>query len=154
VRTRAAVFAAALAIAASADAQSRGATASTSTPAPERIDYLTFAQGAVPIRIDCAGAKLGADYERAIRIIDGNPQLFTLTARPFGQDAGDTEFVYELPAPTTFDRFELGEVRHPPVASPSRLDTSRSRGAPRRSSHHLKNIARRHGASGLETRQV
>ena len=114
MRIRAAVFAAALAIAASADAQSRGAAGSASAPAPERIDYLTFAQGAVPIRIDGAGAKLGANYESAIRIIDGNPQGFTLTARPFEQEAGDTVFVYELPAPTNFDRFAVPNVLETP----------------------------------------
>ncbi len=104
-----------MAVATSADAQSRGAAGSASAPAPERIDYLTFAQGAVPIRIDGAGARLGANYERAIRIIDGNPQGFTLTARPFEQDAGDTVFVYELPALTIFDRFAVPNVLETPA---------------------------------------
>lgn len=110
------MFAAALVTAAtSAVAQSRGSAASAAAPAAERIDYLTFAQGAVPIRIDGAGAKLGADYERAIRTIDGNPQGFTLTARPFADDAGDTVFVYELPAPTIFYRFAVPNVRETPA---------------------------------------
>lgn len=43
------VFAAAVALAARAEAQSRGA-AEAASQAPERTDYLTFAQGAVPIR--------------------------------------------------------------------------------------------------------
>ena len=40
-------------------AQAGRGTAGADTP--ERIDYLTFAQGAVPIAIGGAGAKLGAD---------------------------------------------------------------------------------------------
>ena len=95
------------------EAQSRGAGGAAS-PAPERIDYLTFAQGAVPIRIAGAAAKIGANYEQAIRAIDGNPQGFTLTARPFEQEAGDTVFVYQLPALTTFDRFAVPNVLETP----------------------------------------
>jgi hypothetical protein len=102
------------AIAWSAEGQTRGA-AGTALPTAERIDYLTFAQGAVPVRIDGGGAKLGANYERAIRIIDGNPQGFTLTARPFEQEPGETVFVYELPALTTFDRFAVPNVLETPA---------------------------------------
>ena len=51
----------------------------------------------------------------AIRIIDGNPQGFTLTARPFEQESGDTVFVYELPAATTFDRFAVPNVLETPA---------------------------------------
>ena len=55
--------------------------------APEvpALDYLTFAQGAVPIHIGGAGADLGANFEHAVRIIDGNPQYFGFT------DAVDAE---------------------------------------------------------------
>jgi OOP family OmpA-OmpF porin len=102
------------AFATSAGAQSRGATAAAPA-APERIDYLTFAQGAVPVRIEGAGAKFGANWERAVRTIDGNPQGFTLTARPFEQGAVDTVFVYELPALTTFDRFAVPNVLETPA---------------------------------------
>jgi outer membrane protein OmpA-like peptidoglycan-associated protein len=105
----------ALAIATSAHAQGRGTAASGSAPDRERIDYLTFAQGAVPIRIDGVGATLGANHERAVRIIDGNPQGFTLTDRPFEQETGDTVFVYELPAPTVFDRFAVPNVLETPA---------------------------------------
>jgi outer membrane protein OmpA-like peptidoglycan-associated protein len=94
-----------------AAAQSRG---SAGSPAPERIDYLTFAQGAVPVAIEGAGARQGANYERAVRIIDGNPQGFTLTAKPVAEN-DDTIFVYELPAPTTFDRFAVPNVLETPA---------------------------------------
>ena len=49
--------------------------------APQRIDYLTFAQGAVPVAIGGAGAKLGADFEAAVRMTDGDPTAFTVADR-------------------------------------------------------------------------
>jgi outer membrane protein OmpA-like peptidoglycan-associated protein len=77
----------------------------------ERIDYLTFAQGALPLRV--GGAQLGAGFEHAVRAIDGNPQHYTLNPKP--ADAGDTiEFVYQLPAETTFDRFAVPGVQETP----------------------------------------
>ena len=48
---------------------------------PERMDYLTFAQGAVPIRIEGTGAQRGADFEAAVRITDGDPTAFTVADR-------------------------------------------------------------------------
>jgi outer membrane protein OmpA-like peptidoglycan-associated protein len=83
-------------------------------PPSERIDYLTFAAGAVPLRVEGAGAKFGADFERAVRIVDGSTQGFTLTAKPVSEDA-DTVFVYELPARTTFDRFAVPNVLETPA---------------------------------------
>jgi hypothetical protein len=83
------------------------------TPAgPERINYLTFAQGAVPLSIGGAGAKLGADFERAVRSTDGDPTAFTMVDGASGD--ADTEFLYQLPAPTTFDRFAVPNVRETP----------------------------------------
>lgn len=100
----------------SAHAQSRGASAAAAPEqAPERIDYLTFAQGAVPVRIDGGGVALGANYERAIRTIDGNTQGFTLTSRPSTEAEGDTVFLYELPALTVFDRFAVPNVLETPA---------------------------------------
>ncbi len=95
--------------AAAAAAQSRAASAM-----PERIDYLTFAQGAVPLRVEGTAAPLGANFERAVRAIDGNPQGFTLTAKPVGEQ-DDTIFVYALPALTTFDRFAVPSVLETPA---------------------------------------
>ncbi len=84
-----------------------------------RVDYLTFAQGAIPVSVSGTGAGLGADYEDALRVIDGNPTKFTVVLR--ADDATATEFVYELPALTTFDRFAVPDVRETP--SPSQTFT-------------------------------
>jgi outer membrane protein OmpA-like peptidoglycan-associated protein len=111
MKARAALALLTLALSSDATAQSRGAVA---PEAPERIDYLTFPQGAIPIRIEGAGARLGANYERAVRSIDGSPQGFTLTAKPSSPDA-DTIFVYELPAATIFDRFAVPNILETPA---------------------------------------
>ena len=79
---------------------------------PERVDYLTFAQGAVPISIGGAGAKLGADFEAAVRITDGEPTAFTIVNRATADT--DTEFTYQLPALTTFDRFAVPNIVETP----------------------------------------
>jgi len=86
------------------------------TQPPEPIDYLTLAQGAIPIRVAGAGAQLGASFEKAIRAVDGDPSGFVLTTKPGGASV-DTEFVYELPAPTTFDRFAIPNVLETPSPS-------------------------------------
>jgi OmpA-OmpF porin, OOP family len=83
----------------------------------ERIDYLTFAQGAVPLSIGGDGAKLGANFERAVKAIDGSPLQFDVIWK--GKPDTTTEFVYELPAATTFDRFAVPQV----LESPSPSDT-------------------------------
>jgi len=80
---------------------------------PERIDYLTFAQGAVPISMGGTAAPLGLTVERALQAIDGNPAPYILTTRP-GPDATVAEIVYELPALTTFDRFAVPNVLETP----------------------------------------
>jgi hypothetical protein len=80
--------------------------------APERTDYLTFAQGAVPVSIGGAGAKLGAGFEHAVRITDGDPTPFTIVNG--APDDADTEFIYQLPALTTFDRFAVPNVLETP----------------------------------------
>lgn len=79
---------------------------------PERVDYLTFAQGAVPVGIGGTGATLGANFEAAVRITDGSPTAFTVVSGATATT--DTEFVYELPAPTTFDRFAVPNVVETP----------------------------------------
>jgi OmpA-OmpF porin, OOP family len=79
---------------------------------PARIDYLTFAQGAVPVSIGGAGAKLGATFEHAVRMVDGDTTKFTFVNNAAADT--DTEFVYQLPAPTTFDRFAVPDIRETP----------------------------------------
>lgn len=86
------------------------------TDAPVRVDYLTFAQGAVPVGVGGAGARLGASFDEAIRAMDGNPAGFVLTRKPAAADA-DTEFIYQLPALTTFDRLAVPNVLETPSPS-------------------------------------
>ena len=94
-------------------AQTRGS--SPTAAAPERLDLLTFAQGAIPVSIAGAGAKLGADFEAAVRATDGDPVPFVIVN---GAPAdADTEFIYQLPAPTTFDRFAVPNVTETPSPS-------------------------------------
>jgi len=80
--------------------------------APPRIDYLTFAQGAVPLSIAGTGAELGPDAETQVAWIDGNstPRGFVSTE---DMDVF-VEFIYELPALTTFDRLAVPEVSEVP----------------------------------------
>ncbi len=80
--------------------------------APERIDYLTFAQGAVPVRIGGAGAAMGATFEHAVRMMDGDATVFPFVQR--AEPETDTEFVYRLPALTTFNRFAVPNVLETP----------------------------------------
>lgn len=80
--------------------------------APERIDFLTLAQGAVPVSIGGAGARQGASIDEALRIIDGDPGVIPIVNRA-GPDT-DVEFVYALPASTTFDRFAVPDVLETP----------------------------------------
>lgn len=81
-------------------------------PPAERIDYLTFAQGAIPLSIGGDGAKMGAKFEHAVMNIDGSRYGFTIVNK--GTDETATEFVYELPAATTFDRFAVPEILETP----------------------------------------
>jgi len=101
-------------VATSLAAQARQ-TAATAADTPPRIDYLTFAQGAVPVSIGGAGAKLGADFEAAVRITDGDPTAFAVANRAPAET--NTEFVYQLPALTTFDRFAVPNIVETPSAT-------------------------------------
>jgi OmpA-OmpF porin, OOP family len=111
----AAVAAAVAMLPAVLSAQAGQSSAPLASSAPERIDYLTFAQGALPLSVGGAGAKLGADFERAVRITDGDPVAFSVVSGAAPDTA--TEFVYQLPAPTTFDRFAVPNVVETPSPS-------------------------------------
>lgn len=75
-------------------------------------DLLTLAYGVIPISVGGAGARQGADLTHAVGIIDGDPRGFTYVNR--ATDETDTEFVYALPAPTTFHRLAVPEVLETP----------------------------------------
>ncbi len=79
-----------------------------------RTDYLTLAQGALPVSWSTTGPKQpGGDI--ALKVIDGNPGGFSM----IGRAAADTvtEFVFELPALTTFDRLAVPEIHETPSPS-------------------------------------
>jgi hypothetical protein len=63
-----------------------GPAAAADEDAPQRTDYLTFAQGAVPLSIGGDGAKLGANFEHAVKLIDGSAQGFTVVNKGTNAD--------------------------------------------------------------------
>jgi outer membrane protein OmpA-like peptidoglycan-associated protein len=82
---------------------------------PEAVDYLSFAQGAIPAGI--AGAEdLRISSEQALLAIDGDIGGFGATPRP---GAADTEisFIYRLPAVTTFTSFGVPRILETPSPS-------------------------------------
>ena len=72
-----------------------------------RIDYLTFAQGA--LFVQQTGLATGSS-DVALLSIDGDPYRLTLTT----DRRLPVEFVYKLPASTTFDRFAIPAVIEQP----------------------------------------
>ena len=90
----------------------RGGTAPPRQEVPARVDYLTLAQGALPLRVGGAGAAKGATLTHATGIVDGDPRGFPIVNR--ADASTDTEFVYALPSPTTFDRLAVPEVLETP----------------------------------------
>ncbi len=86
--------------------------------APPRTDYLSFAQGALPVAV-IGGDAVKAGLSQAMQAIDGNPGGYLFASKA----AVDTrvEFVYRLPAMTTFDRFAVPNVLETP--SPSQTFT-------------------------------
>lgn len=84
-------------------------------PAPEP-DLLTFASGVIPVAVEGACADLGAGYEQAIAVIDGNPGGFTLHRRQASPDT-DCVFVYAMPSPTTFSSFTIPSIFETPSPS-------------------------------------
>lgn len=73
----------------------------------DRTDLLTFAQGALFVRqTGLAGGSAGT----ALRAIDGDPGHIGLTI----DRNGPVEFIYKMPANTTFDRFAIPKVVEQP----------------------------------------
>lgn len=99
------------------------AAALGAAPVPaEPVDYLTFAQGAIPLAVSGVGATLGVTMEKAIMAVDGDPSGYPLSLKSVPAGA-DTEFLYELPALTTFARFAVPNVLETP--SPGQTFTRR-----------------------------
>lgn len=83
--------------------------------APQPIDLMTFAQGALPVAIQ-TGADFRTAMEHAISAIDGNPRGFIMTPR-FGGPSDVLEITYALSAATQFDRFAVPNVLETPSPS-------------------------------------
>lgn len=66
----------------------------------ERTDLLTFAQGALFVQ------QTGGSAFTALKAIDGDPATLGLTT----DGRGPVEFIYKMPASTTFDRFAIPNV--------------------------------------------
>ena len=82
----------------------------------ERVDYLSFAQGALPVALsgDAEGLKVG--MEQALLAIDGNAARYTLTPKP-GHEQTQIVLLYQLPATTTFTEFAVPGVLETPSPS-------------------------------------
>jgi hypothetical protein len=77
-------------------------------PVAPRTDYLAFAHGTSLMRATGTAVPAGGAEDQALRAIDGNPTAFTLATAASADST--IEFVYELPALTTFDRFAVPNV--------------------------------------------
>ena len=73
----------------------------------ERADLFTFARGVLFVRQ--TGLSTGST-DTALRVIDGDAYRMGLTV----DRAGPVEFIYKLPADTTFDRFAIPNVEETP----------------------------------------
>ncbi len=91
---------------------SEGGQDSESGDGPLGEDLMTFAHGTIPLSVGGRGASEGAKIEEAIESIDGDPTPFTLLTK--GAADSTTEFVYQLPAQTTFDDFAVPNVEEVP----------------------------------------
>lgn len=80
---------------------------------PARVDYLTFSQGAIAVGVNPEAAGRGIGLDKALAAIDGNRAKYGLGTKKVPR-TGVTEFTYELPAPTVFDRFAVAEVSETP----------------------------------------
>lgn len=73
----------------------------------ERTDLLTFAQGTLFVELS---GLAGGSALKALRAIDGDPRVQGISA----DDKPPVEFIYKLPAVTTFDRFAIPDVIESP----------------------------------------
>lgn len=79
---------------------------------PDATDLLTLAQGAIPLRVEGTGTAHRAALEQAIKAVDGNTTPYAMASHAPADVA--TEFIYELPAPTTFRRLAVPNIREVP----------------------------------------
>jgi len=67
----------------------------------EPIDWLSFSRGALPIAFQGDAESVRSGFAEALATIDGNSAGFGISQKPV-TDASTIEFIYELPAMTTF----------------------------------------------------
>ena len=103
------------------------AQAPAAAPA-ERTDFLTFAQGAIPVALSAGSDQFGVGWEQAVRATDGDPLPFAMIDRA-GSDAS-VEITYALPAATTFDRFAVPNVWETPSPRQTFVKTIEVFGSP------------------------
>lgn len=95
---------------------------------PVRTDYLTFAQGAIPIALSAGSEKFGVGWEEAVRAADGDPLPFAMIDRAAADSS--VEVTYALPAATTFDRFAVPNVWETPSPRQTFVKTVEVFGSP------------------------
>ncbi len=81
-----------------------------------RIDYLSLAQGAIPVASGGAAEAPGVGMDRALLAIDGDARGYSVTPKPGAADAR-VFFVFQLPASTTFTDFAVPNVLETPSPS-------------------------------------
>lgn len=92
------------------------AASSAAEVLPQRVDYLSLAQGAVPVALEGNAKELGVGMEEALRAIDGNAGGYVLTPKPGAAQTRIT-IVYQLPALTKFTAFSVPSVLETPSPS-------------------------------------
>jgi OmpA-OmpF porin, OOP family len=75
-------------------------------------DYLTFAQGAIPLSATIDGVAMDAYFAGNILAIDGSPTPLVLIRS--GTATSKAELVFALPAATTFTRFAVPNINEVP----------------------------------------
>lgn len=80
-----------------------------------RIDYLTLAQGALPLPLDDSASAVRVGMDDVLQTIDGVPGGFTLMSLANAESV--LEIRYALPAPTRFDRLAVPSVHETPSPS-------------------------------------
>lgn len=82
---------------------------------PDRpaVDYLAFANGALPLVFGDSEGVMRVTSEQALALIDGNPGVVVMTPKPGGPEAS-IEFIYELPAATVFSGFAVPSILETP----------------------------------------
>ena len=82
----------------------------------QNIDYLSLAQGSIPIKIDGPVKAMKIGMDSALMAIDGDKGIFSLALKPGTEDT-KISFVFWLPALTTFSQFAIPNILETPSPS-------------------------------------